>query len=137
MSANIIGRRRLLSSAVDDLALSASRVQADMTFTRFAFLAAGDPTPRTMPDRLAEIVNVNDSSAVGDPASERSWARGAEDKKPPMSEKLDAAVAVIGNRYRQELGPRCGSRSAGAIVLAWLRRTRGQKNDFLRRGGDR
>lgn len=39
------------------------RAQADSLFANFAFRATGAPTPRTMPDRLAEIKNVLDFGA--------------------------------------------------------------------------
>jgi len=42
------------------------RASADVPFTSFPFTAAGATTPRTMPDRLAEVVNVKDFGAVGD-----------------------------------------------------------------------
>jgi hypothetical protein len=38
----------------------------DVAFTSFAFPATGAPTPRTMPERLAEIKNVKDFGAKGD-----------------------------------------------------------------------
>src|SRR5947207_14248466 len=48
------------------LALLPQRVSADTPFATFAFPATGAPTPRTMPDRLAEVINVKDFGAVGD-----------------------------------------------------------------------
>jgi hypothetical protein len=39
---------------------------ADTPFTTFPFPATGAPAPRTMPDRLAEVVNVKDFGAAGD-----------------------------------------------------------------------
>jgi hypothetical protein len=42
------------------------RASADIPFTSFPFSATGATTPRTMPDRLAEVVNVKDFGAVGD-----------------------------------------------------------------------
>ena len=48
------------------LALFQQRASADTPFTAFAFAATGAPTPRTMPDRLAEVINVKDFGAVGD-----------------------------------------------------------------------
>jgi hypothetical protein len=48
------------------LALFAQRASTDTPFTAFAFPATGAPTPRTMPDRLAEVINVKDFGAVGD-----------------------------------------------------------------------
>src|SRR5262249_47367331 len=51
---------------VGALALLSQRASADTPFSSFAFPATGAPTPRTMPDRLAEIVNVRDYGAIGD-----------------------------------------------------------------------
>ncbi len=47
---------------------------ADTPFTSFPFAAAGAPTPRTMPARLAEIKNVKDFGAVGDGAADDTGA---------------------------------------------------------------
>jgi Pectate lyase superfamily protein len=63
MSAQIVGRRLLLGGAIG--ALATPHAQADTTFTGFRFPATGAPTPRTMPDRLAEIKSVKDFGAVG------------------------------------------------------------------------
>lgn len=41
------------------------RAAADTPFSNFAFQAAGAPTARTMPDRLAEVKNVKDFGAIG------------------------------------------------------------------------
>lgn len=58
----LISRRRsLLGGAA--LAALASEANADTPFTTFAFQATGEPTARTMPDRLAEIKNVVDYGA--------------------------------------------------------------------------
>jgi hypothetical protein len=48
------------------LALLAPRASADTPFTAYPFPSAGAPTPRTMPDRLAEIKNVRDFGAIGE-----------------------------------------------------------------------
>ena len=45
--------------------LAPQRASADTPFTSFSFPATGAPTPRTMPDRLAEIKNVKDFGALG------------------------------------------------------------------------
>jgi hypothetical protein len=51
---------------VSALALVAQRASADTNFTGFAFPATGAPTPRTMPDRIADVFNVKEFGAVGD-----------------------------------------------------------------------
>jgi hypothetical protein len=71
---DIIGRKLLLGGALGGLALTASRAQADTTFTNFRFTATGAPTARTMPERLAEIKNVKDFGAVGDGPSDDTAA---------------------------------------------------------------
>src|SRR6516225_3348455 len=71
-----ISKRELLSKhtlsaglGVGALALLPQRASGDTPFTSFPFTATGAPTPRTMPDRLAEIINVKDYGAVGDGAT--------------------------------------------------------------------
>src|SRR5260370_40195630 len=61
---------------VGALALRAQtqRASADTPFTSFAFPATGAPTPRTMPNRLAEVVNVKDFGAAGDASTEDTAA---------------------------------------------------------------
>src|SRR5262245_20843652 len=56
------------------LALWAQRASADTPFTTFAFPATGAPTPRTMPDRLAEVVNVKDFGATGNGSTDDTAA---------------------------------------------------------------
>jgi polygalacturonase len=46
----------------------------DTAFTSFAFPATGAPTPRTMPNRLAEVVNVKDFGATGDARTDDTTA---------------------------------------------------------------
>src|SRR5215831_7795249 len=61
MSSQIPRRRVLLGGAVSAFAFTPSRTaQADTTFANFAFAATGAPTARTMPDRLADVINVKD-----------------------------------------------------------------------------
>jgi Pectate lyase superfamily protein len=60
-----IPRRNLLipAMALGAASLLPKRADADVAFSSFAFPATGAPTPRTMPDRLAEIKNVLDFGA--------------------------------------------------------------------------
>src|SRR3954470_17820255 len=60
-----IPRRNLIvpAMALAGASLLPKRADADIPFTNFAFRATGAPTPRTMPDRLAEIKNVLDFGA--------------------------------------------------------------------------
>src|SRR5262249_60935782 len=59
-------RRLFLGSAVGAAAMSSlATAQADTAFTNFSFPATGAPTPRTMPDRLADGINVKDWGAIG------------------------------------------------------------------------
>src|SRR5215831_3583414 len=75
MNGQGIGRRLFLGSAVGALALRPSHTaQADTTFTNFSFAATGAPTPRTMPERLSDIVNVKDWGAVGNGSTPDSAA---------------------------------------------------------------
>src|SRR5260221_13272014 len=76
-------RRTLLTNralcaglGVGTLALLAQTqdASADTPFTSFAFPATGAPTPRTMPNRLAEVVNVKDFGAAGDASTEETAA---------------------------------------------------------------
>jgi hypothetical protein len=91
MSAQDMGRRLLLGSAVGALALMPSRIaQADTAFTQFGFPATGAPTARTMPDRLAEIKNVKDFGARGD---------GSTDDTSAIQAAINAAAAKGGSVY--------------------------------------
>jgi hypothetical protein len=68
MSTQFSKRALTAGLGVGALALLAQpqRASADTPFTTFAFPATGAPTPRTMPNRLAETVNVKDFGAAGD-----------------------------------------------------------------------
>jgi hypothetical protein len=62
----LIPRRKLLTTAMlgGGAVMAFPRgANADTPFTQFAFPATGEPTARTMPDRLAEIKNVLDFGA--------------------------------------------------------------------------
>ena len=61
-----VPRRSLLTGTAALAGLAAMRERAEaanVPFTTFAFKATGEPTARTMPDRLAEIKNVLDFGA--------------------------------------------------------------------------
>ena len=60
-----IPRRSLLTgtAALGALASMREPAEADIKFTLFPFAATGEPTARTMPDRLADIRNVLDFGA--------------------------------------------------------------------------
>jgi hypothetical protein len=64
------------------LALFQQHASADTPFTAFAFAATGAPTPRTMPDRLADVVNVKDYGALGN---------GSHDDSANIQAAFDAA----------------------------------------------
>lgn len=60
-----IPRRNILIAGLGAgaLPLLSAQAQADVRFVNYAFAASGEPTARTMPDRLAEIKNVLDFGA--------------------------------------------------------------------------
>lgn len=58
-------------------------------FPSFAFAATGSPTPRTLPDRLAEIKNVKDFGAIGD---------GVADDWPAIMAAFNWTVVARTNR---------------------------------------
>lgn len=62
---------------------------ADTRFVNFTFPATGAPTPRTMPDRLAEIINVKDYGALGN----------GSDATTAFQNALNAAVSTGNPMY--------------------------------------
>jgi hypothetical protein len=84
MSTQFSKRALTAGLGVGALALLAQtqRASADTPFTTFAFPATGAPTPRTMPDRLAEVVNVKEFGALGN---------GSNDDRPAIQAAFDYA----------------------------------------------
>ena len=58
-------------------------------FTDFAFPATGAPTPRTMPDRLAEVFNVKDFGALGN---------NVADDTTKIQAAMNAVLSTAGGR---------------------------------------
>ena len=99
---------------VSALALLAQRASADTNFTGFAFPATGAPTARTLPTRLADVVNVLDYGA--DPtfvADSRSAIQAAFDAAFGTAASphgltnahLNKAVFIPNGRYKLWSGP--------------------------------
>jgi pectate lyase-like protein len=84
MSAQFSKRALTAGLGVGALALLAQTqdASADTPFTGFSFRATGAPTPRTMPDRLAEVVNVKEFGALGN---------GSNDDRPAIQAAFDYA----------------------------------------------
>jgi hypothetical protein len=90
------------------LALLAQRASADTPFTTFAFPATGAPTPRTMPDRLAEVINVRDFGAIGNGVSDDTAALqaafnaafGSSSSPHGTNSYLNKAVHIPNGNYR-------------------------------------
>ncbi len=59
-------RRKAILVGIGLAAFSSVPSRADTAFSSFAFPATGAPTSRTMPSRLADIINVKDYGALGD-----------------------------------------------------------------------
>jgi hypothetical protein len=76
MSTQFSKRALTAGLGVGGLALLAEtqHASADTPFTTFSFPATGAPTPRTMPNRLAEVVNVKDFGAAGDASTDDTAA---------------------------------------------------------------
>jgi len=90
MKALDIPRRLFLGSAVGALALRPSRIaQADTAFTDFSFAATGSTFPRTMPDRLSDVVNVKDWGALGN---------GSANDAPAIQKAIDFAISRGGGK---------------------------------------
>ena len=83
-------RRLFLGSAVGAAAMSSlATAQADTAFTNFSFPATGAPTPRTMPDRLSDVINVKDWGAIGN---------NTNNDGPAIQAAIDACIARGGGK---------------------------------------
>jgi pectate lyase-like protein len=89
MSTQFSKRALTAGLGVGALALLAQTqdASADTPFTSFAFRATGAPTPRTMPDRLADVVNVKEFGALGN---------GSNDDQPAIQAAFNAAFTTAG-----------------------------------------
>jgi hypothetical protein len=93
------------------LPLLAERASADTPFTSFAFPATGAPTPRTMPDRLAEVINVKEFGAIGNGVSDDTAALqaafdaafGSSSSPHGTNSYLNKAVHIPNGNYRISL----------------------------------
>jgi hypothetical protein len=83
MGTEITKRALTAGFGVGALALLSPRAEADVPFSNFAFPAAGTPTARTMPERLAEKANVKDFGARGNGSADDTQAIQAAVNKTP------------------------------------------------------
>ena len=75
------------------------RASADTPFTTFPFPATGAPTSRTMPDRLADFVNVRDYGALGNgSANDTAAIQAALDAAYGPSSSPNGNVGATKNR---------------------------------------
>jgi hypothetical protein len=74
MSTQMTRRMLIAGRAVSKGIGAVALVQCASAETSFAFPGGGDPTPRTMPDKLSGIINVKDFGAAGDGSTDDTAA---------------------------------------------------------------
>jgi hypothetical protein len=85
---SVVSKRAALGLVAS--AAVAAPAAADTAFTSFAFPAAGATTGRTMPDRLADVVNVKEYGATGN---------GSTDDAAAIQSAFDAAFGTAGSPH--------------------------------------